>query len=341
MNKKNTISREIAMVTLKVSAISLLVSAIAFLVIYIASESLGYSFTGAIGAGIISLMTLSLILPVKTGERIAKKINSVDVNNVYFGDEIYDELDELKKKISAQKKLNEENISKMSAFHKEQDDMRRDFTANVSHELKTPLTSIKGYSELLRDGLVKEEDVTRFAGKIYDESHRLITLVGDIIKLSQLDGNDVKVEIEEINLFELTEGVIGQLEMAAREKNVSLSLIGDKPIISGAGQIIEEMIFNIIDNAIKYNKQDGEVKVKIRQRIDGVELEVMDTGIGIAEKDVPHIFERFWRADKSHSKEIGGTGLGLSIVKHGAMFTGASISVKSEINVGTTIRILF
>ena len=219
--------------------------------------------------------------------------------------------------------------------------MRRDFTANVSHELKTPLTSIKGYSELLRDGIAKSEDIPRFAGKIYEESHRLITLVGDIIKLSQLDGNDIEVKIEKIDLCELTSAVISQLEMAAKSKNITVTLTGDRPIITGGEQIVEEMIFNVIDNAIKYNRQGGEVNVKIRQRLDGVEFEVKDTGIGIAEEDIPHIFERFWRADKSHSKEIGGTGLGLSIVKHGAMFMDAHVSVKSKLNEGTTVRILF
>ena len=129
--------------------------------------------------------------------------------------------------------------------------------------------------------------------------------------------------------------------MAAKSKNITVTLTGDRPIITGGEQIVEEMIFNVIDNAIKYNRQGGEVNVKIRQRIDGVEFEVKDTGIGIAEEDIPHIFERFWRADKSHSKEIGGTGLGLSIVKHGAMFMDAHVSVKSKLNEGTTVRILF
>ncbi len=340
MNKKNSISKEIARVSSWISVITLGVSLTVLLFVYYAGSGIGYAIISAVCTGIVSLLLLSLILPVKTADRIGKKINSLNLESPYT-QEVYSELDELRQKAVKLKKETAKKLDEMSALHTEQDKMRRDFTANVSHELKTPLTSIKGYSELLRDGIAKSEDIPRFAGKIYDESHRLITLVGDIIKLSQLDGNDVEVKIEPINLYELTVAVISQLEMAANEKNVTVTLSGDRPVITGGEQIVEEMIFNILDNAIKYNRDGGQVNIKIRQRIDGVEFEVSDTGIGIAEEDIPHIFERFWRADKSHSKEIGGTGLGLSIVKHGAMFMDAGVSVKSKINEGTTIRILF
>lgn len=340
MNKKNTLSREIARVCTKVSGLSLAFTSIAFVVIYLGTLNLGYAFIGALSVGVLSCIILSLTLPVKVGDDISKRLNTIDLENPYTS-ELYSELTPLLQKIIESKKKTDESLEAMNELHREQDNMRRDFTANVSHELKTPLTSIKGYSELLRDGMVKDEDVSRFAGKIYDESHRLITLVGDIIKLSQLDGNDIEVKIEDIDLFELTSAVIGQLEMAAKEKDVTVTLTGDRPVITGGEQIVEEMIFNVIDNAIKYNHQNGRVEVVIRQRIDGVEFKVSDTGIGIAEKDIPHIFERFWRAEKSHSKNDGGTGLGLSIVKHGAMFMDASLSVESEIEKGTTIRILF
>ena len=340
MNKKNTLSREIARVCTKVSGLTLTFTFVVFILVYLGTVNLGYALLGALSVGILSVIILSLTLPVKTGESISKKLNSLDIENPY-NNELYSELTPLRHKIINNKKKTDEGLEAMNEVHLEQDKMRRDFTANVSHELKTPLTSIKGYSELLRDGMVKEEDVSRFAGKIYDESHRLITLVGDIIKLSQLDGNDVEVKMEEIDLFELTSAVISHLEMAAKEKDVTVTLTGDKPVIRGGEQIVEEMIFNVIDNAIKYNKVKGSVDVAIRQRIDGVELKVADTGIGIAEKDIPHIFERFWRADKSHSKDVGGTGLGLSIVKHGAMFMDASVLVESELEKGTTIRILF
>lgn len=340
MKEKNSISKEIARVTLYISVITLTVSLVVLAFVYYAMHDMGYALISAICTGTISLLLLSLTLPVRTADRIGKRINSISLDTPYTA-ETYPEIEEFRQKAVRLRKETAKRIAEMESFHSEQDKMRRDFTANVSHELKTPLTSIKGYSELIRNGMVKDEDIPRFAGKIYDESHRLITLVGDIIKLSQLDGNDIEVKIEKIDLYELTTAVISQLEMAAKEKNVTVTLTGDRPVISGGEQIVEEMIFNVIDNAIKYNREGGEVKVKLRQRIDGVELEVADTGIGIAEEDIPHIFERFWRADKSHSKEIGGTGLGLSIVKHGAMFMDAHVSVTSKINEGTIIRILF
>jgi len=340
MKEKISISKEIAKVSLWVSLITLIASLLTLLFVYYTISDMGYAVVAAVCIGGIAFILLSLILPVKTADRITKRINSIDPEAPYLQD-MYTELDELVKKVAQYKKDTAKKLNEMSDLHTKQDIMRRDFTANVSHELKTPLTSIKGYSELLRDGIAKSEDIPRFAGKIYEESHRLITLVGDIIKLSQLDGNDIEVKIEKIDLCELTSAVISQLEMAAKSKDVTVTLTGDRPIITGGEQIVEEMIFNVIDNAIKYNRQGGEVNVKIRQRIDGVEFEVKDTGIGIAEEDIPHIFERFWRADKSHSKEIGGTGLGLSIVKHGAMFMDAHVSVKSKLNEGTTVRILF
>ncbi len=340
MKKKNTLSKEIAKVTLTVSVISLVLSLTTLAVVFLLTDSMGYAAASALSVAFITVLFLSLTLPVRTADRIADKVNSINLETFGY-DEIYPEFEALRKKAIAIKKDTAKRLEEMSALHTEQDKMRRDFTANVSHELKTPLTSIRGYSELIRDGLVKPEDTPRFAGKIYDESQRLITLVGDIIKLSQLDGNDIEVKIEQIDLYELTCAVISHLEMAASEKNVTVTLTGDKPFITGGEQIVEEMIFNLIDNAIKYNRDGGSVNIKIRQRMDGVEFEVSDTGIGIAKEDIPHIFQRFWRADKSHSKDVGGTGLGLSIVKHGAMFMDAHVSVKSELGNGTTIRIVF
>jgi len=225
--------------------------------------------------------------------------------------------------------------------HQNRDKLRREFTANVSHELKTPLTSISGYAEIIRDGIAKPEDTTRFAGKIYDESQRLITLVQDIIKLSRLEESDIEINTENIDLYSLCETVISRLETLANKRNITFSLSGDRCIISGVHRIIEEMIYNLCDNAVKYNKENGTVTLSIRQFVDGVELCVSDTGIGIEQSDIGRIFERFYRVNKSHSKEIGGTGLGLSIVKHGALYHNASISVESELNKGTTIKILF
>ena len=188
---------------------------------------------------------------------------------------------------------------------------------------------------------MQADDVPTFAGRIYDESKRMINLVGDIIKLSQLDENEISVKMEQIDLYACCEAVLHNLQTPAKKKNVTLNLSGDHALITGAEVIIDEIVYNICDNAVKYNIDGGRVDVTVRQCIDGVELTVSDTGIGIAKDDLEHIFERFYRADKSHSKEIGGTGLGLSIVKHGAMFHNAYVTVDSEAGKGTTIRILF
>ena len=195
---------------------------------------------------------------------------------------------------------------------------------------------------IIQNGIVKEEeDIRRFAGKIHKESQRLIILVGDIIKLSQLDGNDIAVKMEPIDLYESSEAVMSHLEDAAAKKNITMKLQGSHSVITGAEQIVEEMIFNLVDNAIKYNYDGGNVTVSIKRTEEGIELSVSDNGIGIPEEDQDRIFERFFRVDKSHSKDIGGTGLGLSIVKHGANFHNAKVSVKSRPGVGTTITILF
>ena len=206
---------------------------------------------------------------------------------------------------------------------------------------KTPLTSISGYAELLKSGLVKDEDVCRFAGKIYDESQRLIVLVGDIIKLSKLDSQELKVTREDVDLYEISKEVISRLDKVSSDKKVTVAVTGERIKIFSVRQIIEEIVFNLCDNAIKYNKIGGTVNIAIKQYADGVELKVSDTGIGIPQEDLERIFERFYRVDKSHSKEIGGTGLGLSIVKHGAKFLDARVSVSSEVDKGTSISILF
>ncbi len=271
---------------------------------------------------------------------IIDPINSIDIENPDTTD-LYSEFSPLVEKISSQNNRILQQMDELKFEHQNRDKLRREFTANVSHELKTPLTSISGYAEIIRDGIAKPEDTTRFAGKIYDESQRLITLVQDIIKLSRLEESDIEVNTESIELYSLCEAVIARLETIAKKRNITFKLSGDRCTISGVQHIIEEMIYNLCDNAVKYNKDNGEVTISIRQFVDGIELSVADTGIGIDQSDVGRIFERFYRVNKSHSKEIGGTGLGLSIVKHGALYHNASISVESELNVGTTIKILF
>lgn len=279
-------------------------------------------------------------LALRISKIITKPINEIDLSNP-DKTKSYEEISPLLDKINEQNRQICRQMEELNMEHEKQDHMRRDFTANVSHELKTPLTSISGFAEIIQNGIVKEEDIRRFAGKIHDESQRLITLVGDIIKLSQLDGRDIAVKMEPIDLYETSQVVMSHLEAAAEKREVTMRLLGNRIVIMGAEQIVEEMIFNLVDNAIKYNKDGGTVTVEICRSDKGIELSVADTGIGIPEEDIDRIFERFFRVDKSHSKNIGGTGLGLSIVKHGAIFHNARLSVKSKLNVGTEIKITF
>ena len=221
------------------------------------------------------------------------------------------------------------------------EELRREFSANVSHELKTPLTSISGYAEIMKNGLVRPEDMARFAENIYTEAQRLITLVGDIIKLSQLDENAVEVEKSAVDLYEVSSDVVKRLQGNAAKQKVSISLQGEPAVVHGARQILDEMIFNICDNAIKYNKTNGKVMVTVKNEGMRKVVTVADTGIGVPEADKDRIFERFYRVDKSHSKQIGGTGLGLSIVKHGAIYHDAQVELESKVGEGTVVRIVF
>lgn len=220
--------------------------------------------------------------------------------------------------------------------------LRREFSANVSHELKTPLTSISGFAELLMRGMVPAEKTAEFAGDIYRESRRMIALVDDIIRLSRLDeqGGETPA-MESIDLYEAAEGALESVRPAAEKEKIALRLTGDRAEIRGVRRILEEMIFNLCDNAVKYNKPGGEVEVNVAEGPENVVLTVRDTGIGIPRAHQSRVFERFYRVDKSHSREIGGTGLGLSIVKHGAMLHGASIGLESEPGEGTTVTLTF
>ena len=222
-----------------------------------------------------------------------------------------------------------------------QEQYRREFTANVSHELKTPLTSISGIAEIIRNGIVKPEDIPHFAGKIYDESQRLITLIGDIIKLSRLDENQVPMERETVDMLEMARDVVQQLSSVARKNGVTLVANGTHGQVQGVRQVLGEMGYNLCENAVKYNRAGGRVWVDVQQVADHVVLRVKDTGIGIPAAEQGRIFERFYRVDKSHSKAVGGTGLGLSIVKHGAALHHATISVSSEPEQGTEITLTF
>lgn len=217
---------------------------------------------------------------------------------------------------------------------------RREFTANVSHELKTPIQSIIGSAELLENGVVQPEDVPRFVGNIHREASRMVSLIDDIIRLSQLDEGK-HLEMEQLNLYELGEEVCEELQDIARQYSVSLHLNGDAGNMKGVRRLLYEIIYNLCDNAIKYNRPDGNVYVEIEEKLDTVLLTVKDTGIGIPMEDRDKIFERFYRVDKSHSKSSGGTGLGLSIVKHAAEYHHACIHLESEDDKGTSISLLF
>ena len=217
---------------------------------------------------------------------------------------------------------------------------RQEFTANVSHELKTPLHSIMGSAELLENGLVKAEDVPRFVGHIHAEASRLMTLIEDIIRLSQLD-EGVEPEAEEVDLFALASDEVQALLPAAQEKNVTISVEGTHAMMTGVHQLLHEIIYNLCDNAIQYNVPGGFVKVQISQTENGSVIAVEDSGIGIPPEHQNRIFERFYRVDKSHSKETGGTGLGLSIVKHAVQYMGGTIHLESKPDAGTTMTITF
>ena len=223
----------------------------------------------------------------------------------------------------------------------QREELRREFTANVSHELKTPLTSISGIAEIIKGGLVKPQDIPGFADDIYGEAQRMIRLVEDILRLSQLDEGGSSLQTEEVDLYHLAQEVAGRLTPAAVKGQVTLEVTGGPVRISGVRQLLDEMISNLCDNAIKYNRPGGRVTISVSRSDRGAELSVSDTGIGIPPEDQSRVFERFYRVDKSHSKAIGGTGLGLSIVKHGAACHGADLSLESQPDRGTTIRLTF
>lgn len=217
---------------------------------------------------------------------------------------------------------------------------RQEFTANVSHELKTPLQSIIGSAELLESGLVKPEDTQRFIGNIKNEAARLVSLINDIIRLSQLDEGS-EPSTESVDLYDVASEVIDVLTVSAAKKQVELNLTGESCVMDGIHRYLYEIIYNLCDNAIRYNVEGGKVTIDVRSDKGNIVLTVCDTGIGIPQEHQSRIFERFYRVDKSHSKETGGTGLGLSIVKHAVAYHGGTVKLDSEVGKGTTVTIVF
>ena len=287
------------------------------------------------------LMLLVLILEFVFAQRqtreLIRPVNDLDLehplNNV-----CYEELRPLLVRVDEQNRQIRQQVKEL----KEAEEIRKEFSANVSHELKTPLMSISGYAEIIENNMVKPEDIPKFAGRIHSEASRLSSLVEDIIKLSRLDENDQSIPMEEVDLMQICRDVEGHLSIRAKEQQVKMTLRGESCRIKGARQVLYEMIYNLCDNAIKYNRKDGEVEVTVSRGRNGrAVVSVADTGIGIAKEDQERIFERFYRVDKSHSRETGGTGLGLSIVKHGAILHDAKIKIESTLGTGTKIILEF
>ena len=282
-----------------------------------------------IGGLAVLMIIFAMLLAKWQTARLIKPINELDLEQPLDND-VYTELSPL---LTAMDRQNREKEAVSN--------MRKEFSANVSHELKTPLTSISGYAEIMKNGMVRPADIPVFSERIYKEARRLITLVEDIIKLSKLDEESVELEKQEVDLYDLTREIVSRLSPQASQKNIRMELTGEPVKYVGIRQILDEMVYNVCENAIKYNNDGGRVTVWVGNTLEGPKISVADTGIGIPKEHHERIFERFYRVDKSHSKERGGTGLGLSIVKHGALLHGAKVSVDSSPGRGTKIEMQF
>lgn len=294
-----------------------------------------YTFLGEALPGILVVLVcvflVSMILSHIFASRLIQPIKKIADNLEQGGD--FSEYEELRPFI---KVIEEQHHDIMKNAM-----VRQEFTANVSHELKTPLTSISGYAELIETGIASEEDVTRFAHGIHSSSKRLLTLINDVIRLSELDSVNEDVVFEKLNLYELAETCVEMLTLNAEKHGVKIFIRGDVCYLKGNKQMIEELLYNLCDNAIRYNNEDGIVEVKVFTEGKRVVLEVEDTGIGIPKEHQERIFERFYRVDKSRSKSTGGTGLGLAIVKHILVRHNAEMELISEVGKGTKIRVIF
>ncbi len=281
---------------------------------------------------ISSILTSKIIKPIQIAtQNIESILSGEDVKEAT----IYEELQPFVRTIDIQKKEIEHYIGSL----KETEKIRREFTANVSHELKTPLTSINGFAEMIETGMAQGDDIKKSAAIIRKEGNRLLGLIDSIIKLSQLDDISIKREFSTIDLFSIGQFVCSNLEINGKEKNISLNITGESVFIEGNQRMIEDLMFNLVDNAIKYNKPEGKVDVEIYSDDRWGIIKVSDTGIGIPSEHQNRIFERFYRLDKSRSKKVNGTGLGLSIVKHTIEYHRGQLSISSVEGEGTTIEV--
>ena len=280
----------------------------------------------AIGA---VMLFCAYLMAGKQAAALVSPINHLDLDKPLEND-VYEEMTPLLQRIEDSNKAKEAVA-----------EMRKEFSANVSHELKTPLTSISGYAEIMRDGLVKPADVPKFSERIYKEAQRMLTLINDIIQLSRLDEGHLEQQEEAVDLFELSHDIVGRLSAKADDCGVHVELTGESCIVTGVKRLLDEMIYNITENAIKYNHAGGRVDLWVGKQMATPKVIVTDTGIGIAKEEQERVFERFYRVDKSRSKETGGTGLGLSIVKHGAELSHAKIKVTSQLGRGTRMELIF
>ncbi len=275
----------------------------------------------------IVMLALATVLAKILVDKIIGPINRIDLENP-LNCKNYDEIMPLL-----------ESIERQNREKEKVDTMRKEFSANVSHELKTPLTSISGYAELIKDGIVQKQDIEKFAERIYNEAQRLIALIGKIMLLSRLDEEKIDIQKEEVGLRDLFSEICQRLAPLAQKKNVHIELEGANPHVNAIRCILDEMLYNLCENAIKYNRENGSVTISLSEQNGRAAVRIQDTGMGIAEENLDRIFERFYRADKSHNGKIGGSGLGLSIVKHGAMLHGMRIHVESELGKGTVFTL--
>lgn len=293
------------------------------------------SFT-LLGVLVVFIFLLEFFLVQRQTKELIKPINELDLEHP-LRNVCYEELRPLLVRLDQQNKQIVRQVEEL----KEAEAMRKEFSANVSHELKTPLMSISGYAELMMNGMVQPENIPDFSGRIYHEASRLSSLVSDIIQLSRLDEKSSDMPFEAVEVYELTEDIVMHLQAAADKKNISLEFQGHTAAVRGVRQVLYEMFYNLADNAIRYTEEGGTVIVSVKKKEGKVFYSVTDTGIGIPKNEQKRIFERFYRVDKSHSRQTGGTGLGLSIVKHGAALHNAKIHLESEPGKGTKIELIF